>query len=152
MKTITVTNRNEIPENFTGVVKIKETKRNYNKSIKSKYSSIIKSTEWYKEGTLHRTDGPAIEYTEKYINQQSEALKTYKQNPSIYYPNLPPVQPKNQFFIDGKNITVTKIDIENLIFLGKTKNKYNMEVVSFLSEDKIIEIVIPINYTLSEVI
>lgn len=152
MKTITVTNRNEIPENFTGVAKIKETKRNYNKSIKSKYSSIIKAIEWYKEGNLHRVDGPAVEYTEKYKTQQAEALETYIKNPSAYYPNLPPVQPKNQFFIDGKNITSPKLDIENTIFLGKTKNKYNMEVVSFLSEDKIIEIVIPINYTLSEMI
>ncbi len=61
MKTIKVTDWNDVPENFTGIV-------------------ILKNGDkcWIKNKRLHRTDGPAIEYgkgTEVWYLERSDGSK-----------------------------------------------------------------------------
>jgi hypothetical protein len=65
---------------------------------------------WFKEGKLHREDGPAIECADgtKY------------------------------WWIDGKQFFEV-IDVTNKLFLGKEKGKYGLEWLKFLTDKRIEE-------------
>jgi hypothetical protein len=93
MKTIRVNSVIEIPKDYTGIVEY---------SYGTKY--------WYKEGKLHREDGPAIEYTDGY----------------------------KEWWIDGVQYS-ENVDIEDKFFLGKEKGKYDLEWVRFLDKEEIEE-------------
>ncbi len=52
MKTIQVNYSYEIPKNYTGIIEWPDG-----------------SKEWHKNGLIHRTDGPAIEFPVEYLNE-----------------------------------------------------------------------------------
>lgn len=93
MKKLAVIDLKDIPKNFTGIAEYPNGDR-----------------ECYKEGKLHREDGPAVEYS----NGEKE------------------------WWIDGARITGT-INVTGKIFLGKEKGRYNLEWLCFLSETGIEE-------------
>jgi hypothetical protein len=83
MKTFKVTKANRnIPKNFTGV---------------AEYPNGTKH--WYKEGKLHREDGPAVEWIIGYKEWWVEGLRHRTDGPAIEYPNvvIPDLFFKNSF-------------------------------------------------------
>ena len=67
MKTITVTNRNEIPENFTGKVYV----------IDPFFQDKL---EYYKNGKLHRETGAAVKYEDGFKMFYLEGKSVYSQS------------------------------------------------------------------------
>ena len=67
MKTITVTNRNEIPENFTGKVYV----------IDPFFQDKL---EYYKNGKLHRETGTAVKYEDGFKMFYLEGKSVYSQS------------------------------------------------------------------------
>ncbi len=97
MKIIKLNNWNDsITKNFTGMIE---------------YPNQVKK--WYKEGKLHRTDGPA---------------EIYSENDSCW-------------FLEDKYIPFgyLKRVIKESVFLGKEKGKFDLEWLKFLTEDGIYE-------------
>ena len=92
MKTIKVFYFAEIPENFTGI---------------AEYPNGTKR--WYKEGNLHREDGPAIEY--------SFGTKEWWLEGKLYY----------------------DINLKDQFVLGYDKGKYGLMWYRLLGKDKIIK-------------
>jgi len=88
---------------FTGVVKIRDTVRNYDRSKKSRYSNIIVRTEYYKDGLLHREDGPAIVHNKTLIEQSQARFDEYYKDPMRFYPDLPPIVLENEYYKNGVN-------------------------------------------------
>ena len=97
MKIIKVIKEDYIPDNFTGI---------------AEYPNGTK--EWYKEGKLHRLDGPAVEFSRIGTN--------------FWYL-------ENKFYSLGK---LSKL-INSSSFLGKEKGRYNLEWLKFLTENGIEE-------------
>lgn len=95
MKTLELKITDFIPKNYTGIVKWEDG-----------------LTAWYKEGLLHRTDGPA------YIRFD---------DPSWY--------------LDGDYLFFSYLEtlIRKSIFLGAEKGKYDLYWLRFFTEDKIKE-------------
>lgn len=93
MNKIKVNSVIEIPRDYTGMVEY---------TYGTKY--------WYKEGKLHRVNGPAIE------------------NPTG----------DKYWYIEGKSY-IEEIAIENKFYLGKEKGKYGIEWFRFLTEEGIEE-------------
>jgi hypothetical protein len=140
MKTIKIQSLFHVPKNFTGI---------------AEYSNELK--QWYKEGKLHRIDGPAVEYSNgtkiwykegkrhrengparEHSNGGKEWYKEGKRHridgPAVEYSNG-----EKEWWVDGVRITGT-INVTGKIFLGKEKGRYNLEWLLFLSETDIEEI------------
>jgi hypothetical protein len=116
MKTIKVNNCLEVPNNFTGIVEY-----------------LYGTKEWFKEGKLHREDGPAIEHENGLKEWWVEDILHRTDGPAVEYPNG-----SKEWWIEGKQIP-TEINITNKLYLGKEKGKYNLEWLRFLVEEGIEE-------------
>lgn len=99
------------------------------------YSNGIK--QWFnKAGQLHREDGPAIEWEnggkEWFINGNHHRMD----GPAIEYPNG-----HKEWWIDGRYCSPHRFKflIQESVYLGKSKDKYNIEWLKFLVEDGIEE-------------
>ena len=107
IKKIFVTNSNKIPKKFCGIVVYKK-KNNY--SFKDN-DYRVETISWYKEGKLHRIDGPAVEY------------------------------PHKEWWVEGNKYEFLTLDYYNkgCLFLGKDKGKYDLEWLKFLTNEGIKE-------------
>jgi hypothetical protein len=92
MKTIKIDYDDPIPDNFTGIAEYPEGEK-----------------EWYKEGNIHRENGPAFEVSGR--------------ETKIWYL-------ENKLYSPGR---LSKL-IESSLYLGKEKGKYNIEWLRFLTE------------------
>ena len=133
---------NSVPKDFTGMIDW----QNVNKS-------------WYKEGKLHREDGPAIEYSDgrKYWYKKGKLHSI--NGPAIEFPDG-----RKEWYKEGKhhredghsiewineprcwhleNKIYSPKELLSLInssfFLGKEKGQYNLEWLKFLTEKGIKE-------------
>jgi hypothetical protein len=91
-----IKNNEFIPKNFTGIVELEN---------KTKF--------WFKEGNLHRLDGPACEH--------SNGTK--------------------KWWIDNTKYDIDYLNFlsRNSIYIGKEKGQYNFEWLRFLTENRIEE-------------
>ena len=108
-KKIFVTNLNKIPKNFCGTVVYK-----YKNILSYKDNDYrVKTISSYKKGKLHRIDGPAVEDTDG----------------------------TKEWWVEGIKYSTSKLQslIESSVYLGKSKDKYNIEWLKFLVEDGIEE-------------
>jgi hypothetical protein len=117
MKTFKVTKANRnIPKNFTGV---------------AEYPNGTKH--WYKEGKLHREDGPAVEWIIGYKEWWVEGLRHRTDGPAIEYPNG-----EKSWYIENIWYSIPKLQflIRTSIYLGKKQNgNYNLDWLRFLTEE-----------------
>lgn len=93
MKTIKLKLKEHVPEHYTGIIEWENG---------PKY--------WYKEGKLHRLDGPACEFSDGY----------------------------KQWWIEGKENNVKKLFelIQKAIYLGAEKGNHNLCCLRFLTENQ----------------
>ena len=87
---------------------------------------------WYKEGKLHREDGPAIEYKNGIKEWFQNGIRHRINGPAIEYPNA-----RIAWYIKGEEFCVTKLSslTKNSIFLEKKQNgKYNLDWLLFLTD------------------
>jgi len=118
--TLKLKNEEPIPEYYTGIVE----RENGTK-------------EWRKKGMIHREDGPAVEYSDGTKCWYKNGLWHRLDGPAVEYQN----KYKNRWHIDG-NIMSAKIlkhHIDNMIYLGTEKGKYNLYWLKFLSENGVEE-------------
>ncbi|HNC55217.1 MAG TPA: hypothetical protein PLP33_07225 [Leptospiraceae bacterium] len=119
MNKIKVTSWDDVPKNFTGVAEFP----NGNKH-------------WFKEGRLHRLEGPAIEYSDGSKEWWFEGQIHRTDGPAIEYrdgTNLWYIEDCCYFPNDPKDL------IENSIYLGKEKGNYNLYWLKFLTDKGIKE-------------
>lgn len=119
MKTIKLETDGSIPENFTGIVE-----REYI------------SKEWYKNGKLHREDGPAIEYSNGKKEWWIEDARHRVDGPACEYSSG-----YKEWWINKcvYNVHYLEYLFRYSIFLGKEKGKYNLYWFKFLTETRVIE-------------
>lgn len=140
MKTITLSNSNQLPYNFTGSVE---------------YLNISKC--WYKKGKLHREDGPAVErvdgdkywYKEDKLHREDgpavelvRGQKEWYKEGKLHRIDGPAVEwglVTAEWWIDGEQL-VSITDITGKLYLGKEKGKYGLEWLKFLTKESIEEI------------
>lgn len=122
METIQVQYTTAIPKNFTGI---------------AEYPNGDKH--WFKDGKLHREDGPAIEWVEGPKFWWIEGIRHRIAGPAVEYSDG-----IKEWWIEGKNYSENKLKTltELSIFLGKEKGKHNLEWLSFLTEKGIEEFAI----------
>jgi hypothetical protein len=96
MKTIKVNNCLEVPNNFTGIVEY-----------------LYGTKEWFKEGKLHRENGPAIEYANGYKEWWIEGIEYSREK--------------------FKTLTDTSV------FLEIERGRFNLEWIKYLTETGIEE-------------
>ena len=109
IRKIFVINLKKIPKKFSGIVVYKQKNR---WSYRDNDYRVV-SVNLYKDGKLHRTDGPAVEYTDG----------------------------DKEWWIEGIEYSNNKLQslIETSVYLGKEKGKYNLEWLRFLAEEGIEE-------------
>jgi hypothetical protein len=119
MKTIKVNDICLIPDNFTGIL------------------DFLEGTKiWYKEGKLHRLNGPAKEFPDGYKEWYKEGKKHRLDGPAIEYPNgLKEWWIEDKFYLPKKLSELFKFSF----CFGKEKGKYNLEWLKFLTEKGIEE-------------
>jgi hypothetical protein len=121
MKTFKVTKANRnIPKNFTGV---------------AEYPNGTKH--WYKEGKLHREDGPAVEWIIGYKEWWVEGLRHRTDGPAIEYPNG-----EKSWYIEDIWYPINNLQflIRTSIYLGKKQNgNHNLDWLRFLTDQGIEE-------------
>lgn len=92
---------------------------------------------YYKDGSLHREDGPAREFA----NGIKEWIKEWWIGGLLHRIDGPAIEYADgtkQWWIDGKNYnstTLIRLREENL-FLGKEKGKYDLYWLKFLTENQ----------------
>lgn len=106
---IFVTNINKIPKKYSGIVVYKQKNRWSYKDNDYRVESI----NWYKEGLLHRTDGPAIEFTNG----------------------------TKQWWIEGIEYSREKFKTldDTSVFLEIKRGRFNLEWIKYLTETGIEE-------------
>lgn len=152
MEKLLITDSRDIPKDFTGV---------------AEYSNGLR--QWYKEGNLHREDGPAVELADgtkiwfkegKRHREDGPARENPKGGKEWYKegkyhridgPAVEYLYGQKEWWIDGQKL-FEEIDISNKLFLGKEKGKYGLEWLKFLTENEIEEYpIIPgMNYQFSK--
>jgi len=117
MKIIKINRKDSIPNNFTGIVEYPDGKKS-----------------WYKEGNLHRLDGPAIEYPSTRKEWYKEGKIHRLDGPAIEFPNG-----EKQWWIECKLYLPEKLLclINSSFYFGKEKGQYNLEWLRFLTKEKI---------------
>ena len=152
-KVIKINDSLEVPNDFTGI---------------AEYSNELK--QWYKEGKLHRIDGPAVEYSNGTkiwykegkrhrengpAREHSNGGKEWYKEGKLHRIDGPAVEYSNgekEWWVDGQEF-FEKIDITNKLSLKKEKGKYGLEWLRFLTEEGVEEFpIIPgMNYRLIRV-
>ena len=140
MNIIKIKHDREIPDNFTGIVEfIGGTKYWYKEGKLHRLDGpaveyVNGDKHWYKEGKRHREDGPAIEYLNGTKKWYVEGLTHRIDGPAIEYPDG-----TKEWWIEG-NEYCTAIIITEKIFLGIEKGKYDLEWLRFMTENEIEEL------------
>ena len=119
MKTITVTNRNEIPENFTGKVYV----------IDPFFQDKL---EYYKNGKLHRETGAAVKYEDGFKMFYLEGKSVYSQSDFNEIENKSIVLSKTKSKYKGFDYieVLTETGIQQFfIKRGKPQKKYSEEEI-----------------------
>ena len=142
MKIIKVDNFWQTPENFTGIVEYldgtelwcKEGK--YHRIDGPAVEYINGQKEWWIEGLRHRTDGPAVEYSNANKEWWIEGKKHRIDGPAVEYKNG-----NKSWYIDGYYCSPFRLQvlIQNFLYFGKEKGKYNLDWLKFLTEQGIEE-------------
>jgi len=120
METIKIKHETELPKNYTGIVDF----------IRSGHKF------WYKEGKLHRLDGPACEYSDGIKQWWVEGKRHRTNGPAIEYLGGLRSWYVNEIQYRDRNLQIL---IKTSIYLGKEKGKYNIEWLRFLTEKSIEE-------------
>ena len=143
MKTIKINDWDEIPDNFTGIVDHLITRNKY----------------WYKEGKLHREDGPAVEYSDGGKEWYIEGKHHREDGPAIicgngskyWYiegeqhrldgPAIEYADEARYWYIENYLYSPIWLDflIGDSVFLGKEKGKHNLDWLRFLTDKEIKE-------------
>jgi hypothetical protein len=87
---------------------------------------------WYLKGLRHREDGPAVEYSDGRKEWFQNGIRHRIDGPAIEYPNA-----RIAWYIEGEEFYATKLFslIKNSIFLEKKQNgKYNLDWLLFLTD------------------
>lgn len=142
MKTLKINDWDQIPENFTGIAEFlnrdkfwyKDGKPHREDGPAKEYSNGTKV--WYKEGLYHRENGPAYEYL--------DGSKVWYKEGKLHRINGPAREYKNgypQWWIDSKIYSSVWLQflVEDSIYLGKEKGKYDLDWLRFLTEKGIKE-------------
>lgn len=104
-------NKSDIPEGFTGAIKVftsifatsKTTGRTYRKKV-------LQVVQVYKDGKLHCENGPAVFYGKAYLQDIESEVEFNKKNYTDeqitykYYPGFPPSIPNNLYYLNGVNV------------------------------------------------
>ncbi len=108
-----------VPNHYTGVIEF------YNGN---KY--------WYKEGKLHREDGPAVEYTDGTKKWWIGGVLHRIDGPAVEM-----LSGSKLWYIDNVYLSYRNLEhwLNTGIFLGKEKGKYGLEWLKFLTETGIEE-------------
>jgi hypothetical protein len=119
MRTIKINYNEIIPNNFTGIVE---------------YQSGDKL--WYKEGKIHRENGPAWEFPDGEKHWYKEDKLHRLDGPACEYPDG-----IKYWYIENKFYYPNKLSelINSSVYLGKEKGQYNFEWLKFLTENGIEE-------------
>jgi len=142
MKTIKINYGEYIPENFTGIAQypdgtkywFKEGNLHREDGPAVEYSNGRK--EWYKEGKLHRLDGPAIEYSNGGNSWYKEGKVHREDGPAREFPSG-----TKFWYIEDNLYSPEKLLelINSSLCFGKEKGQYNLEWLKFLTEEGIKE-------------
>ncbi len=115
MKTIKVNYGKEIPKNFTGIVDYTDGK---------KY--------WYKEGMLHREDGPAVEHKSGHKQWWIEGKLHRENGPAIEWPNG-----DKRWYLQNQNFS--KISLQDYVVLDHYNRNHNLMWYKLLDKDQVFE-------------
>jgi hypothetical protein len=137
MKTIKIKDKNSIPKNFTGIVEYLDGSKEWYKEGKlhrldgPAIESSSGEKHWYKEGNLHKIDGPAVEYP----NGRKEWFKEGKYH-CLDGPAIEFLDGTKYWYIEGNFYFPKKLSelIKTSIFFGKEKGQYDLEWLKFLTE------------------
>lgn len=108
-------------KDFTGIIKAINPSKSFDKSLKKR---ITIGWFFFKDGVLHRTDGPAIEYSNEYIAFINKKRIQYE---AIQYEAI------NEYWLNGNKINIRIID--GSLYLGQEQ-----DIKKFLTENGIIEL------------
>lgn len=90
---------------FTGAVRVMKTVKVPSKTGKKpSCKRELVRVEYYKDGLLHNSLGPAIKYSKKAVESNLSEIEEYTKDPMKYYPKLPPIKLTNEWWLDGKKI------------------------------------------------
>jgi hypothetical protein len=138
MKIIKVKDSSEIPENFTGIVEYPNEDKLWYKEgnlHREDGPAIISSNGtkyWYKQGTWHREDGPAIEYSDGSKEWFKEGERHREDGPAIEWSNG-----TKEWWLEGKFYYLK--NIRDHVVLDHYQGSYNIMWYKLLSEDKVFE-------------
>jgi hypothetical protein len=142
MKSIKIDYNESIPNNFTGIAEWWNGDKKWYKEGKLHrldgpaiiYSSGLKY--WYKEGKIHRDDGPAIESPKGTKEWCVEGKLHRLDGPAIEFPNE-----RKEWWIEDKLYSPEKLLklINFSLPFGKEKGQYGLEWLKFLTEEGIEE-------------
>jgi hypothetical protein len=142
MKIIRIDYNDSIPDKFTGVIEYPDRTKKWYKEGKVhrldgpavEYPSGLKY--WYKEGILHRKNGPAAEYPNGEKHWLQEGKKHRLDGPAIEYPDG-----RKKWWIEGNHYSSEILSelINSSIYLGKEKGLHDLECLRFLTEEGIQE-------------
>jgi hypothetical protein len=119
MKTIKISEKDSIPNNFTGI---------------AEYQNGTKI--WFKERNIHREDGPAIE--------QSDGIKIWYIEGKIHRLDGPAIEysaGRKEWWIEDYLYSPEKLSYftNSSVYLGKEKGQHGLEWLKFLTENGIEE-------------
>lgn len=144
METIECKNTDDVPKNYTGIAVFSNGDKYWYKNGElhredgpaREYANGIKA--WWVDGKRHRIDGPAVE-DKNFGNSWYIKGKLHRIDGPAYEPCSGGYYGEKEWWVDGEKYSFV-LDIRNKIFLGKEKGKYGLEWLKFLTEKEIEEI------------
>ena len=128
MEQIEVWDRNDIPEKYTGVA----------------LSLATESTMYYKEGKLHREDGPAIEFPDGGKHWFKDGNHHRVNGPAVEYSSGCKEWWVDDFLYMAIRPHDTCVDfyfeLQDCIFLESCVGNYGLKWMKLLTEDEVIEL------------
>ncbi len=142
MNTIKLKDEENIPNKFTGIVEWEHgTKQWYKEGsfhrLNAPAVEFADGTKyWYKEGKPHREDGPAIEYPNGEKHWYKEGKRHRVDGPAIELPNG-----EKEWWIEGMYYAPAILSylIQFAVYLGTEKGNHNLPWLRFLTEEGIEE-------------
>lgn len=145
METIKISSGAQLPKNFTGIVEYPNNIEVWykNGSIhrkdgpayinKNLFGYQLRLNCWYKNGKLHRIDGPAVEHWNGSKHWYVEGKRHRVNGPAFESPDG-----TKCWYIEGEEYKKI-IKTQDKIFLGKEIGKYGLEWYKFMTEKGIEE-------------
>ncbi len=138
MKTIKTNSLEEIPENFTGIAeyingdKVWYKEGNLHREDGPAIEAANGTKKWYKNGKYHRTDGPAVEYTNGYKAWYVNGKNHRTDGPAIEYSDG-----TRYWFLNSEQYFW--ICFKNYIVLDQYQGEYDLMWYKLLDKDEIFE-------------